>query len=435
VAVSAFDSGRVRRSSAILFLSLSSILAPGFFIGSRRNTIEDLSQSPVNISNLLSTGLVGLAGLIGLVWVVSNLRHVRGVLRSPLGWYSVYAFLAVGSVAYSGYAFLTLARALVLLAGVVALLALAGQALHDGPDDLRLLRSISVSLWVFVGLVWLASFITPADATLRMGISEARLTGGSLFYWSANVVGDIGGLCALSAIAGIYPQRKAGLAVRALAVALAVATVLSTMTRSALAALILALAYVVWQRRIRWTLFAGVLAVVPAVVWAWERVYAFVLRGQTVDQFLMATGRVPYWLFVLESLQSRWLLGWGFYVGGRLAVSGEWRALTGQERSNLDNTFLEVAANGGLVGLLPFLLFSGGLLVLSLRVGWRLRGVKTPAGDAVLFAGSAVTFLMARAVFGPTFHDWGFPLLVLGLASAVLWGAHKLPRVSAPIPG
>ena len=80
-----------------------------------------------------------------------------------------------------------------------------------------------------------------------------------------------------------------------------------------------------------------------------EFLLSYFTRGQNANGLSTLTGRTVVWSYALEAWQSKPVLGFGYYTGHRYTLGSSYSLLS--NHSNLDNTWLEILVDLGLLGL------------------------------------------------------------------------------------
>lgn len=93
----------------------------------------------------------------------------------------------------------------------------------------------------------------------------------------------------------------------------------------------------------------------------------FLTRNQNQQGLQTLTGRTVVWEYSREYLRDNWILGGGYYSGHRYALGSRYSLLS--QHSNLDNTWLEVLVNLGVLGFV--IVFS--CFLLYFFYSWRIR--------------------------------------------------------------
>jgi len=170
----------------------------------------------------------------------------------------------------------------------------------------------------------------------------------------------------------------------------------------------------------RWGLAIAVLVTVALLFVGSSRVadftYAYVRRGQTEQQFSGMSGRRYYWRVAWKQIKQRPMLGYGFYSGHRFAED--------LGLSNLDNTYVEILQNLGILGLIPisFAFIVTWKRVLTFLLGSRHEYGRPGPMAVELFA--ALFIITVKSIFGVSFniHSYVLLLFLLILAYGI---AHK----------
>ena len=109
------------------------------------------------------------------------------------------------------------------------------------------------------------------------------------------------------------------------------------------------------SRRYVGLILAGGLAIAGALAFG-PQLFQFILRGQNTEVFLSLTGRIDYlWVAGLAVWAGSPWIGHGYYYATTYLLPLALVDGYDVTLSNVDNTFLEVAMNLGVVGLLIFM--------------------------------------------------------------------------------
>jgi O-antigen ligase len=154
----------------------------------------------------------------------------------------------------------------------------------------------------------------------------------------------------------------------------------------------------------------------------------YIMRGQGYEEFVSMTGRVGIWDAAWNFLKGSPLIGYGYQTAHRFDLS----AHLGPGFSpigTVENTFLEVMLDVGIVGLLPILAATYQLAVWlskSFRVSslrWRFRKTRC---EVV----AALVIVFIKTVNGPTFQAHSIYLLTLLISMAFIQVLLKQPGAS-----
>lgn len=421
-----------------------SVVVEGFLRTFGVRSIDAVVDSPFNLSNVVRGILLGMAVAVATMVCFRYLRASLRILRAPHNLAVVlFGIWCAISAVVSEAPELTLLASIFLIGGIVSMLSLPTYAVARtrGPDLNNYLRVLLAVLtrWLalLLALVWLGTITGILSGRIAEGpawspgLLPFRLYGDSWFWWSANTVADVSAVLFLISVVhlewGSRRTKHMSLAV------LALSSLVFAETRSALLALGLVLFMHLWRRRRFVTLIGTCLA--GLMLFSSPVGKAYVLRGQTLEQFQGATGRVALWSVASRDIAKRPLVGYGYYSGTRLALGSKWFAATGEHRSNMDNAYLQVAYDTGVVGLALFVL----VLVLA---GWQLYASRAPNPPSafrldpvmVAFAGLVLVYFAIRGTFGPTFQNLGLPFIAVGLAMTVATISYLGDaRVSEPL--
>ena len=113
-------------------------------------------------------------------------------------------------------------------------------------------------------------------------------------------------------------------------------------------------------------------------------------------------------------------LGQGYYVGSRITIP---ILLSNDSLSNIDNTYLEAALNSGIFAGILLAIFIFSIIKLAIKKTNKLQPSNIEA-----FAVIVVIFF--RSISGPTFHQFGFDILVLFVIVLKLYFSPKTFKVN-----
>ncbi|QIN84373.1 hypothetical protein GBA63_18300 [Rubrobacter tropicus] len=293
-------------------------------------------------------------------------------------------------------------------------------------------------IFSLIASVYLGMLVWPEYAIMsgyREGILGFWIQG-ALPAIAANSVGHIGAVMGIVAIVRLlfWPGSKV---LYGSLLAVSLVTMVLTQSRSPILALCVAVIVVlVAGRRFGLLLLSGGLMGVAFLTRYSHLIYAFMQRNQTDENLASLTGRVDYWRSSIEALGNSPLGGYGANVGGRYVLQDA----LGEDVSTVHSTWVEVALDTGIVGLL---LFS---LALAATWFWLIRlypyVVRHKLARLLWFESLGVlTILCVRSFFAVDLV-WSWHVLTFGLVLVfisvmrrqVVGTTHAGDVVAQPVP-
>lgn len=307
--------------------------------------------------------LVVWSGILVMAWVRRSL--ILRFLREPsVSLATIYTGFALISTSWSETPAYTGASAV----GLIAYLMLACIAVADVGSQLAL-RLALWTLTAYVALGAIGAFIAPDVAWLAPSAEETvyRLQG---FSGHPNVFAQqIGILIMVLAVA--RRSKLIGFLPFLMLLALAAASIGATGSRTTIAAVTVAWAFIALRNRhcLPIVLVTAMLAsagiLMAAALGALSDMDAWIAelsRTGTASEIVTLTGRTEVWSVVWFLIQERPFLGWG-YNGTEDLISGSMHASFAGTAVNAHNFVLQSLVSVGSIGTLP-LLALGALLVL-----------------------------------------------------------------------
>jgi O-antigen ligase len=397
----------------LLFVSLH--------LGSSR-TAGELSDKPVDAVRVLRISLL----LIIECWIIASImirkrplaRLFSGVHRFMV----LYTIIALLSMFWSPNPGLSAWKAFEVLVDVSFICFLLSTPCWEKHlARLWNLTWLIVALLLcstYVGVVLFPSkaFLLYPDALLKQQLQ------GVIPVINPNSLGQMAALIgAIAVIRFLYSKKERARILYILLSGLAFVTLILSQTRTSFVAFISVLGFVFILSR-RWALvplativIIGMLLMLVASPAVMDALYSYFLRGQNAELLFSFTGRMYYWGLAWELIQQSPIKGYGFYAGHR-ADTIKGLAIY----SSLDNTYIEILQNIGILGLLPILL--------AFTITWKriLRFLiasyhKCRCCNSLAVELFAILFIITiRSITGPSFqnHHWNLLLFLLILA----WG-------------
>lgn len=378
--------------------------------------------SEVGTSNFVRLAFLALALLgISIYGVLTRFEVLAPMFRPPLLPFTAFAAWAALTLLWStsvpATAYKVTEYTTSLLTAGLAIFVIE-RASRDLNDRMRLTWTLLSWHWTLVavslGMVALGVLLWPAQSlSHEIGLLGVQVRG-AFPSISSNGVGNISAQLALVLInrmlVGARPRWLYGALL-----GVALTAMLFAQTRSALLGFALALLAVLLLHR-RWGLFALLMGggLVAASTQLASVITAYLIRGQAYALDTLS-GRTVWWTAALDALRDRPLEGYGMFAGGKYVL----RTYFDRSTSTLHNSFVEVAAGSGLIGLTLFV--TGLALTWALLLLHRRRARLHPLAWALWIEMLAVmVFSSVRSVFSVPFI-WppllGFGIVLIYLAA------------------
>jgi len=199
-----------------------------------------------------------------------------------------------------------------------------------------------------------------------------------------------------------------------------VAGVLFSLSRGGMLALILEIALIVMWTRSGIKRVAAI--VVLSIVGGGAAAYQWAVREESQSNYTAAVAqyeRIELWKAGLAMIKAHPFLGVGSRRFGEF--SQQYGEISGDNRGkNAHNTYVDIAATSGLIGLLSFLLFLRSV-IRELRVRMTVAGYEWM--DSIRLAALiSLCTIMFRALLDVKSHDWSFYILA---SIAIVYGALR----------
>jgi O-antigen ligase len=385
-------------------------------------SLEALRDSPLNKNNLLRGVLLGLAGLLGFGRTLASYSSRLFLLRGPQAYFVLYSLIALASAAYATAPFVAAAKALEIVI-VYLLIGIVAYRIRSVTPDLA--RRYFANLWnlvlafVTIRLIvyWLAALASPGEAFIAHdSVLPYQLSGRSVYgAIHPNTLGQLAAVILVvstNRLLQIRGDKVARYAFWSAVLLFALLTLTFAQARTSLVAVCVAVPVLFLLNRRLW--FGAFLSFGGLLLSAFysDSLWGYFRRGQDAEALTSLTGRLNFWEVGLRMFQEAPLLGHGFYTSIRLDLTERLAAAyQGYDFSNIDNTFLEVLINNGLVGFVPFVL---GFLLLWGKI-LRRAGYSTVSRGAFDGAEMICLFIIIsfRALLGPTLQVFHMNLIFL----------------------
>ena len=404
---------QIRGPHWIIPILFTSCYLEQFFAPPGVRNAGDVQQNPVNGLNLVRIGLIAVAGCIAIMTAIQG-RMAHRPWRSPgspllslLG----YSTIALGSATYASLPLVSAGKALEFVVDVVAFIVLS--TLVTSEDVLRYWNLFWLILALMVAGVCISAGLNPTSGfEYQVGAMFPILTG-----WCPslhpNTLGQFSATLAVIGMSRLLARWKVACGHEKMlwfsVFSLGVLAMIGAQARTSLASFGVAfLAILIWYRQTG-MLLAGAIAGLLVALSDFGGVFMnFVRRGQDSELLTTLSGRTYYWQEAWDMFRESMLTGHGFYTAHRLDLTERFRVL---DLSTVDNTYLEVLLDVGIIGIIPFLL----ALILLLAAAWRSRNIQLPArlGEARVEMIAYFFIILARSFTGPSFQVHGENLLLL----------------------
>ncbi|KQC30602.1 O-antigen ligase family protein [Flagellimonas eckloniae] len=238
-------------------------------------------------------------------------------------------------------------------------------------------------------LIFSISCLLFPDSQVGSFIAQNRIAGNLLLYIPPNEMAELV-LFSLAVSTFLFYKRKQTL-VDAINIIVGILVIFGTKSRFAylIVALIVFLYLITNIKRFAILFFVGCIVILYAVSQT-DFIDVYILRDGDTSKLFELTGRVKYWLFALENIDLKSLfIGHGFYYGSRFYLPGVDSHFA--YKSNLDNTYLEILFNSGIISLILFILVLTKMFRISLKRGY----------DKMLFI-SFIMIISIKSLIGPS---------------------------------
>lgn len=353
---------REKRSLRLSLLIWSAILLTFTGLRPPRHPSELMKSGGFDWQVKLQAVIWVCLGVVGLMLIISRRADLRLIRRGPLFWYLGFVVLALISSAWSASPMVTAYRAIQHGVAVVLVISLRDQLRH-----LNLFLGIYIAInWAFV-MIWATGIHGGNDWIAGMGEQTAFLAdAGSLQWRFQSTAGHPSHISIVAAVAAIsLATRVSGRRWLSQSMGLCwmVATVILTVSRTAIAGMCGGLAVVAFGRHKLAVLLCVAGTVIPASMLTppiREKAGAYLRRGQTSQQFGSMTGRMPIYERVMEMARENAMTGIGFQSMRVEPIADGWL--------HTHNLFLESLTSLGVIGVMisAMVLLSAGAGIVTL---------------------------------------------------------------------
>ncbi|MFK7947229.1 MAG: O-antigen ligase family protein [Saprospiraceae bacterium] len=313
-----------------------------------------LFPSSIGITRVLKIGLrFVLTGLSVGLYVILKDRFGQFRLKwrmiLPMGFYLMYLLLGIISLIWStGKGFTTLQLAMTIETMIFAFLFYQVIVMFEAVYKIQ--RSIYIRMlvrsifWVCIAFI-IGLFVNPDLFFRGTHGGEVQRLGG--FIINPN---ELGMLSVLGAVMGyIEVLNKQDRVYNFIAIAVCVAVLLLTQSRSSLGAFIVVSGiYVLLMENyfVKVSIIAGGALVAPVII------NTIILKQGDVEEVMSMTGRLPFWTdLITDAFPQRPILGYGFMRISPNSFDDKFDSIHAYAASMTHNTFVQVLINLGLVGM------------------------------------------------------------------------------------
>jgi len=380
--------------------------------------ILDKAITPEVFHRMLSITIVTVILFILLLMQCPN-NFLKGIIPSALLLFSLWRIL---STFWSSNPLWTFYRSMEYLV-TICLLIITIRSMKN----LTHLSKWSNTVWIWVGLlvlsVYVGAIINPAEALKPFPGAVLPYALNGVFPRIHNTAfAEYGGIIALVGLSRIFDNKKNRI-VSLLIFIGGLVTIVLAQGRAAIIGLLVGISIILFFHRkiaLLWSLVIVLLTL--SLFWPsiFEILGIYYFRGQTYDQFLSLSTRLDWWLKVLDQLIApRLIEGYGAFAGGRILAPILLGAVN--TRITLDNAWLEILLDTGVVGMILF-----SIPVIYAYYILLTKAIKGPIRQRYLAIEvlAILTTLLIRSFFVSTITlQLAFPLFVC-LGTAELLGKY-----------
>lgn len=140
-----------------------------------------------------------------------------------------------------------------------------------------------------------------------------------------------------------------------------------------------------------------------AALLLFDKVFRFLLRGQSIEDVERLSGRLDIWSMAVDVIKTSPIFGHGYYYGSSLIQQFDFYQSGLQ--SNMDNMFLDVAMGTGIIGVLLISASIISALWISLVHYKRIRAVASEYWSIYMQAIIVIIFTLFRSFLNPTIQS------------------------------
>jgi O-antigen ligase len=374
---------------------------------------QQLVENPLNQTNLLRAFILGVVGLWVLRRIFSDTRSFYRIFQGPQLCFILYAFICLASAAYASSPLAAAGKALEIVISYVLIGVLVylfnQEALDIAWVYIRRLWNLVLLFFGFRLAVYiLFALLNPGKAFIKIqAFLPYQLVGGTyglLDKYTSGLLVTILFYVALNRFLFelFIPKRVFWAGV----MSFALGTLIFLQARISVIALAISVLMALFlYKRLLLAGFIALAMLALSIMFGSSFVHYF-MRGQDTELFSSLTGRTEYWTAGWHMFLDSPLLGYGYYSGVRLDLKEIYPRVN---LSTVDNTFLEVLINNGIIGWIPF--------SIAVFIVWRLlvRRLKYSFSQqdyvlAVEMIG-VYTIYMIHSMLGPTIETFRLEML------------------------
>ncbi len=250
--------------------------------------------------------------------VASGKTSMKRLFTGLPGALVLFSAVGIASSTWSVYPAWTLYKSAEYLLDVTVLVAIL-DAVHTAADYVRVL-DWTLTLYALETLTaWAGTVLWPATAWDPIG--RLQSTSPSI---AANAIGTTGALLALIAISRLLSidGRKSDRSWYAAVLVFGIVSMIAAQTRNAIGGFVFALPFVLVLAGRKRIAIALAIVVTPLLLLtpAGDAVETYLMRQESRDVLVTATGRTDMWKVAWEQLSQHPLTGLGAYAGGKFGV-------------------------------------------------------------------------------------------------------------------
>ncbi len=408
-----------------LFVLLILLLLPLFLPG------ETKAKFTVHSLDLVRMIRIGdLVAITCLSWVFLAMKRYR--LRSSaivLRCYLIYAIIAMLSASYSVNALLSLWKGFEVFSVVSVLLVIS--VFLKKLEDIQDLIGGTYLIILFLVVTAMLGFILAPEIALHKHAASSSGGGGELWgvfpLINPNTLTQFSGIIALSGVVASFHTTRTdhgALVLTFVLLILGVSVLLLAHSRTSLIALLSCVVLFKSSKTkgLNYLLVAIAFVITVGVL---ENIIKFVLRGQSIELFLSMSGRTYIWERGWDAFMSSPLLGYGYYAGHRqLDLTG----INSDIVSTVDNTYLEVLIDLGVIGLIPIAI----AVWVTIRNMISARGINFSNNmravwrQCWVYIAVLLIFVLVRSLTGPSIQVYHPNLIIFLIGGVSLDAARRI---------
>jgi len=349
--------------SAALFFIVLALSVDLLLFGMGERTAQELVENPLTRENITRGLFLGIAGVLIIRNLFSNVKMERISLFTPDRFFVLYAVIAILSASYARSFITAFGRACELF--VLYFTATALISLISSKRDLsavylnRLWNFIVLYLILRLAVYLLSALIQPQYAFVYLdALFPYQIAGWIYGGMHNNMLAMLGAILMIVALNRFFSSFAMSKRILWVGIALfALFIVMFAQARTSFFALLLTVP-LLFLLKGRFSIGAMIAFIVfPFVIVFSSTIVAYLLREQTQYEFLTMSGRTDIWEAGWRLFLESPIWGHGYYSGVRLNLTEFYQLYyTMHDLSNIDNTFLEVLVNNGILGFVPFMI-------------------------------------------------------------------------------